>query len=194
MLEFLYKGDYLLCRHTRELEDGGKTRGTIETAVHHQILIDTIIYCTAETFGLEELKQLALQKHDHHSGIDCDTVLASAQYDYANTSDTDSKLRAHFAESSSAHLYWRQLSPSVFPLVFWSISLVCIVCSKEMEKTGAHELLDCSDFKILYFREEIHFSKIFKRLISLRTSTYYIHYVCHLPDPSALEIGTRLSS
>jgi hypothetical protein len=30
------------------------------------------------------------------SGIQCSTILASARYAYANTPDTDSKLRAHY--------------------------------------------------------------------------------------------------
>jgi hypothetical protein len=34
--------------------------------------------------------------HDVESGIQASTILASARYAYANTPDTDSKLRAHY--------------------------------------------------------------------------------------------------
>lgn len=57
---------------------------------------DTMVYCTAERYGLEELKRLALRKQGLQSGIQCSTILASARYAYANTPDSDSKLRAHY--------------------------------------------------------------------------------------------------
>ena len=110
VLEYLYKGDYyprLLHNKRRnawELEDaidqnGG--RGTIESTVYHQgpaqvLLKDTLLYCTAERYGLDELKRLALRKQGLQSGIQCSTILASARYAYANTPDNDSKLRAHY--------------------------------------------------------------------------------------------------
>lgn len=34
--------------------------------------------------------------HTAESGIQCSTILASARYAYANTPDSDSKLRAHY--------------------------------------------------------------------------------------------------
>jgi len=110
VLEYLYKGDYyprLLHnkrRNTWELEDtearaGG--RGAVESTVYHAasqqaLLKDTLLYCTAERYGLDELKRLALRKQGLQSGIQCSTILASARYAYANTPDNDSKLRAHY--------------------------------------------------------------------------------------------------
>lgn len=106
VLEYLYKGDYyprLLHnkrRNTWELEeDGGKNN--VESTVYsqsagQQLLKDTMLYCTADRYGLEDLKRLALRKQGLQSGIQCSTILASARYAYANTPDSDSKLRAHY--------------------------------------------------------------------------------------------------
>ncbi|KAL8641425.1 MAG: hypothetical protein Q9228_001769 [Teloschistes exilis] len=108
VLEYLYKGDYyprLLHnkrRNTWELEDTENNgRGGVESTVLHpragqELLKDTMLYCTADRYGLEELKRLALRKQGLQSGIQCSTILASARYAYANTPDTDSKLRAHY--------------------------------------------------------------------------------------------------
>jgi BTB/POZ domain-containing protein len=60
------------------------------------ILRDTVVYCAAERYGLEELKRLALRKQGLQAGIDVATILRSAQYAYAHTPDTDSRLRAHY--------------------------------------------------------------------------------------------------
>ncbi|TDZ20777.1 hypothetical protein Cob_v006121 [Colletotrichum orbiculare MAFF 240422] len=43
------------------------------------ILRDTVIYCAAERYGLEELKRLALRKQGLQSGVDVGTILRSAQ-------------------------------------------------------------------------------------------------------------------
>ena len=110
VLEFLYKGDYYpkLLHNKKsnswELEDvtrntGGKA--AIECTVVHPslgqtLLKDTLIYCTAERYGLDDLKRLSLRKQGLQSGIQCATILASARYAYANTPDSDSKLRAHY--------------------------------------------------------------------------------------------------
>jgi len=111
ILEFLYKGDYyprLLHnkrRNTWELEDaqdqktGG--RGSCEStiylsAVGAEILRDTVVYCAAERYGLEDLKRLALRKQGLQSGIQVDVILRSARYAYENTPDTESRLRAHY--------------------------------------------------------------------------------------------------
>lgn len=110
VLEYLYKGDYYprlihnKRRNAWELEDvannnGG--RGAVESTVYHQgagqaLLKDTLLYCTADRYGLDELKRLALSKQRLQSGIQCSTILASARYAYANTPDSDSKLRAHY--------------------------------------------------------------------------------------------------
>jgi len=111
VLEFLYKGDYyprLLHnkrRNTWDLEDaqdlknGG--RGHCEStiflsAVGGEVLRDTVVYCAAETYGLEELKRLALRKQGLQSGIQVDVILRSARYAYEHTPDTESRLRAHY--------------------------------------------------------------------------------------------------
>jgi len=105
VLEFLYKGDYFprlvhnKRRNSYELESMGDDERTVESTVFHRgvegdLLKDTVIYCAAERYGLDELKKIALRKQE--SGIQCSTILASARYAYANTPDNDSKLRAHY--------------------------------------------------------------------------------------------------
>jgi hypothetical protein len=121
VLEYLYKGDYyprLLHNRQRnswELEDqaqritpqaspnpeNGGRAGPSDATVHlnsvgADILRDTVIYCAADRYGLEELKRLALRKQGLQAGIDVGTILRSAQYAYANTPDSDSRLRAHY--------------------------------------------------------------------------------------------------
>jgi len=119
VLEYLYKGDYyprLLHnkgRNTFELEDSGPAsnspqpdkspggRGSVEATIFHsgvggELLKDTVIYCTAEKYGLDELKRLALRKQGLQSGIEVSTILRSARFAYENTPDTDSRLRAHY--------------------------------------------------------------------------------------------------
>jgi hypothetical protein len=110
VLEYLYKGDYyprLLHdkkRNTFALEDAAPEnpgRGSIEATIYHPgvdgiLLKDTAMYCTAEKFGLEDLKRLALRKQGLQTGISVDVILRSARYAYANTPDQDAKLRAHF--------------------------------------------------------------------------------------------------
>jgi len=111
VLEFLYKGDYyprLLNnkrRNTWELEDAqdpknggrGSSESTIYLpAVGGDVLRDTVIYCAAEKYGLEELKRLALRKQGLQSGVQVDVILRSARYAYENTPDTESRLRAHY--------------------------------------------------------------------------------------------------
>jgi len=65
-------------------------------AVGQYILRDTAVYCAAERYGLDELKQLSLRKQGLQSGIDVATILRSAQFAYTNTPDSDSRLRAHY--------------------------------------------------------------------------------------------------
>ncbi|KAI1425094.1 hypothetical protein F5Y12DRAFT_714562 [Xylaria sp. FL1777] len=107
VLEYLYKGDYYprlihnKRRNSWEIEQPDEERGSSESTVYHHaidgdILKDTVIYCTADRYGLEELKRVALRKQGLQSGIQCSTILASARYAYTNTPDTDSKLRAHY--------------------------------------------------------------------------------------------------
>jgi len=123
ILEYLYKGDYyprlLHNRHRNswELEDRARTPRTSpnpETgggragipssseptvflfSVGADVLRDTVIYCAADRYGLDELKRLALRKQGLQAGIDVGTILRSAQYAYAHTPDSDSRLRAHY--------------------------------------------------------------------------------------------------
>ncbi|KAH7153155.1 hypothetical protein EDB81DRAFT_447851 [Dactylonectria macrodidyma] len=108
VLEYLYKGDYYprlvhnKRRNSWELEPTSEDdRAAVESTVYHRgvdgdLLKDTVIYCAAEKYGLEELKKLSLRKQGLQSGIQCSTILASARYAYNNTPDSDSKLRAHY--------------------------------------------------------------------------------------------------
>ncbi|KAK6836596.1 hypothetical protein PG987_007091 [Apiospora arundinis] len=121
VLEYLYKGDYyprLLHnkhRNTWELEDtntaagrspnpsseNGGSRGANEATIYissvgQPLLRDTVVYCAADRYGLEELKRLSLRKQGLQSGIDVATILRSAQYAYDHTPDSDSRLRAHY--------------------------------------------------------------------------------------------------
>ncbi|KAJ5950301.1 uncharacterized protein N7479_008714 [Penicillium vulpinum] len=112
ILEFLYKGDYFprllrgKQRNSWSLENaqdinqtGG--RGSSEPTIFHSgvgdlILRDTAVYCAAEKYDLEELKNLALRKQGLQSGIPADVILRSARYAYDNTPESDSRLRAHY--------------------------------------------------------------------------------------------------
>ncbi|KAH9906207.1 hypothetical protein F4778DRAFT_769369 [Xylariomycetidae sp. FL2044] len=128
VLEYLYKGDYYprlvhnKRRNSWEIEQVDEDRGSTESTIYHHavdgdLLKDTVIYCTAEKYGLEELKRVSLRKQGlrksasyliyavvvghltvftSESGIQCSTILASARYAYAHTPETDSKLRAHY--------------------------------------------------------------------------------------------------
>ena len=73
VLEYLYKGDYYprlvhnKRRNSWEIESGSGGTGSVESTVYHhgvdgELLKDTVIYCTAEKYGLEELKRVALRK------------------------------------------------------------------------------------------------------------------------------------
>ncbi|KAI9821397.1 MAG: hypothetical protein M1832_003404 [Thelocarpon impressellum] len=112
VLEYLYKGDYYprLLHNKRanswELEDGqappenggrgGAGSTTHLSGVDGPLLKDTVVYCVADKYGLDELKRLSLRKQGLHSGIEVATILRSARYAYDNTPDTDSRLRAHY--------------------------------------------------------------------------------------------------
>ena len=113
VLEYLYTDDYFprLCKnkrhHSWELEEdthnsGG--RGRVPSTIYHPgvdgnyLLTDTAVYCAAENLGLEELKRLALIKQGLRFSTLDDIVVRSARYAYANTLDTDRRLRAFFIE------------------------------------------------------------------------------------------------
>ncbi|KAI9931666.1 hypothetical protein MW887_010243 [Aspergillus wentii] len=109
VLEYLYTGDYyprLVHDKSHEnlwLEDSSMSKDvqSNEATIYHQgaeaiILKDTAVYCAAEKYGIENLKRLSLRKQGLHCGIQCSTILTSARYAYANTPDTESKLRAHY--------------------------------------------------------------------------------------------------
>ncbi|KAI9752292.1 MAG: isopentenyl-diphosphate delta-isomerase idi1 [Chaenotheca gracillima] len=112
VLSYLYRGDYyprLLHnkrRNSWELEDahlqsenGG--RAAEDSTIHLNsmggpVLKDTVIYCAADKYGLEELKRLALRKQGLQSGIEVATILRSARYAYENTPEGEYRLRAHY--------------------------------------------------------------------------------------------------
>ncbi|ODA76849.1 hypothetical protein RJ55_07365 [Drechmeria coniospora] len=111
VLEYLYKGDYyprLLHdkqRNSWELEDRPRTPrpspNSAQASVRlsstgADVLRDTVVYCAADRYGLDELQRLALRKQGLQAGIDVATILRSAQYAYAHTPDSDSRLRAHY--------------------------------------------------------------------------------------------------
>lgn len=60
------------------------------------MLRDTVVYCAAEKYGLEDLKCLALRKQGLQIGIPADVILRSARYAYDNTPESESRLRAHY--------------------------------------------------------------------------------------------------
>ena len=79
----------------------GQGRGSVQSTVYHNgvggvLLKDSVIYCTAEKFGLDELKRLALRKQGLQTGIQVEVILRTARYAYDNTPDQDANLRAHF--------------------------------------------------------------------------------------------------
>jgi hypothetical protein len=103
VLEFLYKGDYYprlmhnKRRNTWDLEDAqeAKTggRGNSESTINipsagGDILRDTVVYCAAEKYGLDDLKRLALRKQGLQSGIQVDVILRSARYGMYHSVET----------------------------------------------------------------------------------------------------------
>lgn len=62
------------------------------------MLTDTVVYCAAEKLGLEELKRLAVIKQGLRFCALDDVLIRSARYAYANTLDTDHRLRPFFIE------------------------------------------------------------------------------------------------
>ncbi|KAJ5135552.1 uncharacterized protein N7515_004830 [Penicillium bovifimosum] len=89
ILEYFYKGDYyprLLHKHraswtledARDINETGGCRSSEPTIFHPGV--DTVVYCAAKKYGLEELKRLALRKQGLQSGISADVILRSARY------------------------------------------------------------------------------------------------------------------
>lgn len=112
VLEFLYKGDYYpyllynqpqnswFLENAQDVNNTGG-RGSSEATIFHPgvgglVLRDTVVYCAAERYGLEDLKRLSLRKQGLQSGIPVDVILRSARYAYDNTPESDSRLRAHY--------------------------------------------------------------------------------------------------
>ncbi|RSM15759.1 hypothetical protein CDV31_004860 [Fusarium ambrosium] len=99
VLEYLYKGLRRTPQSSPNPETGGGRAGEASvylSSLGVEILRDTVIYCAADRYGLEELKRLALRKQGLQAGIDVATILRSAQYAYTHTPDSDSRLRAHY--------------------------------------------------------------------------------------------------
>lgn len=105
VLEFLYRGDYYPRIIHNELEDAKASQagghGSSEPTIYvpkvgEELLRDTVVYCAAEKYGLEELKRLALRKQGLQSAVPVSVILRSARYAYDNTPDSDSQLRAHY--------------------------------------------------------------------------------------------------
>ena len=111
ILEFLYKGDYYprllhgkrrdswYLENAQDVDHSG--RGSSEATFFHPVvegvvLRDTVVYCSAEKYGLEELKRICLRKQGLQIGIPADVILRSARYAYDNTPDSESRMRAHY--------------------------------------------------------------------------------------------------
>ncbi|KAJ5155889.1 hypothetical protein N7492_008692 [Penicillium capsulatum] len=112
VLEFLYKGDYYprllhgkrrnswYLENAQDVHNNGG-RGSSEATFYHPglgevVLRDTVVYCAAEKYGLEDLMHLALRKQGLQIGIPADVILRSARYAYDNTPESESRLRAHY--------------------------------------------------------------------------------------------------
>jgi hypothetical protein len=83
VVEYLYWKNY----------SEGRDDGVVHLKDVGYILRDTAVYCSAEKYGLENLKRLALRKQGEWSGVAWKTVFASARYAYDHTPDSDTKLR-----------------------------------------------------------------------------------------------------
>lgn len=110
ILEYLYYGDYsprLLHDKRKQLWylDGAQNlpphKCGLDPTVYHPcvgdvILRDTAIYCSAERYGLSELKRLSLRKQGLQVGIGVSVIIRSARYAYENTPESDGAVRAHY--------------------------------------------------------------------------------------------------
>lgn len=101
VLEYLYKDDYSPRLVHNKRRDTWEIESNDEATIFHQatgteLLKDTVIYCAADKYRLDDLKRIALRKQGLRTGIQCNTILSSARYAYANTPDSDSKLRNHY--------------------------------------------------------------------------------------------------
>ena len=123
VLEYLYKGDYYprlvhnKRRNAWELETGEGGTGSVESIVYHhgvdgELLKDTIIYCTAEKYGLDELKRVALRKQGLRK--------LSLFYRFEDTNE-EQNLESSAAQSSPRHAM-RTPTPQTTTLSFEPIT------------------------------------------------------------------------
>lgn len=120
VLEYLYKGDYsprlLHDKHrgVAVLEDVDRlslgrnepayTPGTIFSSVMgDSIFRDAAVYCSADRYGLEDLKTLALRKLRLVTGVDAATMLRSARFAYDHIPEVDAPLKAFFLSTFIRH-------------------------------------------------------------------------------------------
>jgi hypothetical protein len=76
--------------------DGGELGGDDGAIEAGPLLTDTLVYCLAEQYDLPALKRLALRKQGLRAGVEVATIIRSARYAYANTPDSDARLRGHY--------------------------------------------------------------------------------------------------
>lgn len=110
VLEYLYHADYtprLMNDKRKQMwyldgtQDLPPHKGGLDPTLYHTrvgdvILRDTAIYCSAERYGLPELKRLSLRKQGLQVGIGVAVIIRSARYAYANTPEHDGAVRAHY--------------------------------------------------------------------------------------------------
>ena len=136
VLEYLYKGDYFprlvhnKRRNSWELEPPpDDDRGGVESTVYHRgidgdLLKDTVIYCAAQRYGLDELKKLALRKQglrkSHH---DSSQFRPHSHNKQSQASNAAQSLRRHATPTqtrqmttpSSEHTTWLSSSAHAAP-------------------------------------------------------------------------------
>ena len=62
----------------------------------HRLIMLTSSSCSADLYGMDELKKLALRKQGLQTGVHIGSILASARWAYDHTPDTESSLRSHY--------------------------------------------------------------------------------------------------
>lgn len=96
ILEYLYKGDYSPRLVHNKRRDTWEIESNDEATIFHQatgaeILKDTVIYCAAEKYKLDELKRIALRKQGLRKFFSFFSHPSSSQRVPAFTSLTDIK-------------------------------------------------------------------------------------------------------